>query len=773
MNIRFAYLLLFLTTLVTTNVTAQYIKVDDTYTAQKLVEDVLINNDCASVSNVSVSGGAFANSNQSYGYFNGNGSIFPFKDGIVLSTGRALGAMGPNDSLLDDGAGMDWPGDQDLEAALNISNSINSTVLEFDFIPLANKISFDYMLASEEYHDDAPCKYSDGFAFLLRETSSTGAFQNLAIVPYTNIPVKVTSVHPEIKGSCPAQNEQYFGAFNDREYPTNFNGQTAVMTATADVVPGTQYHIKLVIADEGNYRYDSAIFLGGGSFNATTFLGPDRLFATHNPLCDSEQFTMDATTPNAQSYKWFKNGTDTGERNATYMVDKPGDYTVQIGFGLSTNCFATGKITLEYAAPLTFGTYTSLQCDDNNDGFTTYNLDLASQAATNNDPDLRVAAYFKSQADAVANTNAITNPEAFTNTTINQPVYVRIENQYGCQGIATVLLSTSANTVNNSALAQCDEDGTDDGFTTFDLTQAETEILTGLPLGVSLMYFTTYNDALLYVNNILDPTNYTNTIAGGEIIYARINSGSDCYGIAQIQLSVYYFGDALANTNAILCDNSIVVLNAASGFTTYSWDTTPVQTTQSIVASAIGTYTVTVTSDHGNGIVCTGTQTFTVSPSGPATNANINIADFNRDNNTVTITAEGNGVYEYSIDGLNYQESPVFTNLEVGEYTVYIRDTNGCSPVYKRKIVVLDYPKFFTPNGDNSHDVWRIPYMNQRPGLSVIIYDRYGKVITGFTGNSAGWDGTLNGRRLPATDYWFVINLENNRTVKGHFSLVR
>jgi len=779
MNTRFAYLLLLFATLVTLPVTAQYIQVNDAYTAQQLVEDILINNDCASISNVSVSGGAFANNARSYGYFNGNGSTFPFKDGIILSTGRALGAIGPNESLLDDGGGIDWGGDQDLDTALDIRNSVNATVLEFDFIPLANKISFEYMLASEEYHDTAPCKYSDGFAFLLKETGSSGTYENLAIVPGTNIPVKVTSVHPLIPGGCEAQNEAYFGAFNGREYPTNFNGQTKVMTAVANVTPGTQYHIKLVIADEGNYRYDSAIFLGGGSFNATTFLGADRLLATENPLCDGEVFKIDATTPNATGYQWYKDGTIiNGATSATYTVDPSttaipgGTYTVDIKF--TSTCIALGKIILEYADPVTFGTYTILQCDDNNDGLTTYYLDAAAQLATGYNRDLRVVAYYTSQTNADNNTNPITNADAFKNTVVNQPIYILIQNQYGCQGIATVILSTSSNTVNNASLAKCDEDGTDDGFTIFDLTDAEAEILAGLPSGLTLSYYNSYANALTYTNAVSNPISYVNSTSGGNIVYARINSGSDCYGIAQVRLTVYSFGNTLTPEDVILCDNSIVTLNAGSGFSSYSWNTTPVQTTQSIVVSTAGTYTVTVSQDHGDGLICTGTKSFNVAPSGPVTSAVIDIKDFKGDdNNSISITAEGNGIYEYSIDGLNYQDSPVFENLSVGEYKVYISDTNGCSPIYQRKIVILDYHKFFTPNADGNHDLWRIPYMNQRPGLSVIIYDRYGKIVTGFTGNSAGWDGTVNGRRLPATDYWFVINLENGRTVKGHFSLVR
>ena len=148
-------------------VLAQYIQVDDSYTAQNLVQNVLINSPCAGVSNFSVSGGNFGTGENSYGYFSAGSSSFPFANGIVLSTGKATSAMGPNASILSEDA-PGWTGDSDLENALSISSTSDATVLEFDFTPLTSQVSFDYIFASEEYHGTAPCTYSDCCAFLLK-----------------------------------------------------------------------------------------------------------------------------------------------------------------------------------------------------------------------------------------------------------------------------------------------------------------------------------------------------------------------------------------------------------------------------------------------------------------------------------------------------------------------------------------------------------------------------------------------------------------------------
>ena len=267
-------------------ISAQYITTDESRTAQQLIENVLINSGCASITNVSVSGGNFPSGAKSFGYFNANGSSFPFTEGIILSTGRISNAPGPNDFISDDGSDSSWVGDADLNQALNLNNSFNATILEFDFVPIGTQISFDYIFSSEQYLSNPTpnqCNYTDGFAFLLRKSTST-TYENLAVIPNTTIPVKVNTVRGP--GTiCDAENANYFDAFNGNEHPTNFNGQTKVLTAKSAVTPGETYHIKLVIADEGNYRYDSAIFLKGSSFNLGVNLGDHRTFANQNPVC--------------------------------------------------------------------------------------------------------------------------------------------------------------------------------------------------------------------------------------------------------------------------------------------------------------------------------------------------------------------------------------------------------------------------------------------------------------------------------------------------------
>lgn len=740
---------------------AQYIQVNDSYTAQQLV-NALVDNSCAQVSNIALTGSP---DQKSHGYFTNPSPAFPLMNGIVLSTGYATSAKGPNNSLLSEGSSA-WAGDLDLEAALGVGGTINATILEFDFIPFTDRISFDYIFASEQYltsiTSQNQCNYTDGFAFLIKEAGSTTPYKNLAVVPGTDTPVKVNTVRGT--GVCPAANEEYFGGFNPTDYPVNFNGQTAVLQATTDVIPGTAYHIKLVVADQGNNLYDSAIFLGGGSFKNITNLGPDRIFDNQNPLCAGDTVTLDATTTNATGYTWFRNGIQQPENTATYSTDTEGNYSVIVNFG--NNCTSTGEIKIEVSSPPQPANHTLLQCDEGSNGLTSFNLELANSMLTNGNQALTIEFYL-SLNDASNRTNRIANSSNFQNTSTGQTIYVRITNPYGCHSISTLTLQTTANGLTPPApIALCDDDGTDDGFTAFDLTIRNAEILQDLPAGLQLRYFTSAYDALLYQNPITDDQNFVNTAIYNQVIFARVYNASECYGIVPLELIVYSFRGSLDNEKVILCNGSDVTLDAGNSFSSYEWNTTPAQNTSSITVDQPGTYTVNITSANG----CEGSKTFIVSLSGKAEGADISVNNFRGKNNSAMITPVGPGDYEFSIDGKKYQESGYFTNLSPNRYTVYIRDKNNCG-IYPKEFYVLDYPRYFTPNGDGIDDTWKIPYLSFVTEAEVIIYDRYGKVITGFKG-SGSWDGTLKGQMLPSTDYWFTIKI-NSEIIKGHFAMIR
>jgi gliding motility-associated-like protein len=205
----------------------------------------------------------------------------------------------------------------------------------------------------------------------------------------------------------------------------------------------------------------------------------------------------------------------------------------------------------------------------------------------------------------------------------------------------------------------------------------------------------------------------------------------------------------------------------------------PGVTSNQYTASAPGNYSVLVTN------IATGC----VSPQATSSvSTAVTVEDFSTyvtntfvDNNTLTVLVSGGtGPYLFSIDGLPFQVSNVFTQLTPGIHIVKITDVNNCTDVSKA-VMVLGYPNYFTPNGDGINDYWNIYYFDAQPNAKIYIYDRHGKLLKQLSPLSKGWDGTYNGNLMPSTDYWFLVEFkdfdENGvlvwQTFKAHFSMRR
>jgi gliding motility-associated-like protein len=697
---------------------------------------------------------------------------------VVLSTGRLQNVEGPNTTLSDDDA-PNWNGDNDLETILNETDTHNATVLEFEFSTIADQINFRYIFASEEYQENNPntCIYSDSFAFLIRHINEQ-EYTNIAVVPNTQPPeaVKVTTVHPDIPNGCPAQNEQYFGSWNGANAPINFNGQTAVLTAVANVIPNETYHVKLVIADEQNYRYDSAVFLEGGSFTLGKDLGNSRLLSTNNPLCPNETLTLDATMSGNNTYQWFRdNILIIGETNATYPVNTPGTYSVEIT--LQNNCIATGEITIEYSQPININPITLIECDEDMDGLTTYNLFIAEQEIVNTYPDYYIANFFNSQNDAVQNGNPIANGTSYQNSIPQEVVFARVENQYGCFDVVETTLDISNNTLNIQPFNVCDE-GENDGFSIFDLNDLRMQVQPNVPPTASIFFFETEEDAFNETNAI--DGNYINNSPYIQTIYVKVLDNNQCYAITTVELNVIFTPELFPDESIIYCLNSYPdlitleagILNDSPSNYIYQWfldNSLLSETTASINVNEVGTYTVTATYSSG----CSQSRNITVNRSNLATITNVSVQELTP-NNSITVSVSGEGNYHYSLDHGLFQDTNTFNNVNAGFHTVYVRDKNGCGTV-EQLVSVLGFPKFFTPNGDSYQDTWQPLGANTQfnSNLVVNIYDRFGKLLKEIRSSGDGWNGTFNGDVLPTDDYWYVVLFPDGKEYRGHFALKR
>ena len=143
---------------------------------------------------------------------------------------------------------------------------------------------------------------------------------------------------------------------------------------------------------------------------------------------------------------------------------------------------------------------------------------------------------------------------------------------------------------------------------------------------------------------------------------------------------------------------------------------------------------------------------------------------------SVSVTG-GSGSYEYQLDGGDWQLSSVFEYV-IGcqEHTFKVRDViDVCNTQPEATLTILEFPKFFTPNGDGYNDTWNIKCLRDDASASVTIFDRLGKLLFQFSPNRSAWNGTFNGSMLPGTDYWFVVTYLKSDGVqtqfRSHFSL--
>jgi len=196
------------------------------------------------------------------------------------------------------------------------------------------------------------------------------------------------------------------------------------------------------------------------------------------------------------------------------------------------------------------------------------------------------------------------------------------------------------------------------------------------------------------------------------------------------------------------------------------------QTRNNYRATQPGAYSVNVTNSTTG---CSAIANATIGVHLPPGIVTASVSNYFSEIQTVTVNVTPIGNYEYKLDNSTYQESNVFTDLSMGVHEIVVRDKFFCG-VKKIVVQIINYPTYFTPNGDSIHDTWNINELKNQDNSYIDIFDRYGKLIKQIKPSGLGWDGNYNGNPLPATDYWFTVyyNEQNtNQRFSSHFSLLR
>ncbi|SHM31884.1 choice-of-anchor L domain-containing protein [Chryseobacterium polytrichastri] len=723
--------------------------VPSTYSAEQLVKDVLINggSTCSipNVSNVTVTPNQpTTNNDRFWGYFHKGTTNFPFKDGIVLTTGyaRQAGNVAATPSIPVTGAGINDP---DLVAAVPITNPADNyndnVMLEFDFVPNSNQVKFNYLFASEEYTGSFPCQYSDAFALLIKPVSG-GPYVNVAVLPGAAGPVSMTNIHPVVTGSlgCPAINEQYFSGYNPApKVVTNYNGRTVPLTAIADVTPGVAYHFKMVLSDYRDMYYDSAVFIEGGSFDIGIKLvdGSGVLLPSELKVCDNIPQTLVAQVSGitGATYQWYKDGVAIpGATSATYIATSPGVYTIKVMVpGNTCPAEATVKI-IGGTTPVAQNAILKLCTTPT---VSTFNLNTAKPLISTTTG--AVFSFYPTQAGAQAQDNTFipTASLASYNGTDGQVLYVLVSNGAFCSKVVTLTLQKEATPI--AALIA----------SKLKICKGESVTLTA-------------SGGVTYEWNVLSGTAALQTVTPNQTttytVYAIGAQG--CKSLQPATVTVEVVPAITSNLKGgMICVGDKIILDAGSGPNyTYTWSTGA--TTQTIQVGTPGAYSVTI-----NNGVCTKIYTTQVIQAIIPEIINVNY----NENGTMMITASNpsNGPLEYSTDnGLTWQNSNTFTNIPrnvVVQIRVRVKNTS-CVGFLEYFTFVMQ--NVITPNGDNINDKIDFSGLMTYKDFKASVFDRYGREVYKAEKIRPYWDGFFQGKRLPTASYWYQLNFDDPASKK-------
>ncbi len=462
---------------------------------------------------------------------------------------------------------------------------------------------------------------------------------------------------------------------------------------------------------------------------------------------------------------------------------------VRVDSNIDNACFGLGpyvRLTVErlpVAHPVN-GTNIIKHCDDDQDGIYGFNTAAIEPAILNGQTNVSVT-YTDNLGNVLP--SPLPNPFFVTN---QMTVNVRVTNNatQAANGPCFDDMSfqfvvddlPEAFPVAPASLTVCDGDGTDtndhDGSYPFDTSTIQSQVLNG-QTNVNITY-TLQNGTVLnqLPNPFASPTQNV-TVTVSNPLNTTCTATTVLNFVVNPLPDIELYGDAVICTNLpgnLIIINAGIADNTPPAYYTYQWAldgvVLPAATSYNLnVNNMPGVYTVVVTSPQG----CTKTRTITVVESHPATIEHINVTDLT-DHNTIEVIVSGIGNYVYSLDNGPYQQSNVFTDVIMGFHTVRVQDLNECG-IVQQNIAVLGIPHYFTPNGDGFNDYWNIQGVvtAQHKKSTIQVFDRYGKLMKEFSPNSPGWDGTYNGYQVISDDYWYVIQLQDGRNVKGHFALKR
>ncbi|MCF7560967.1 T9SS type B sorting domain-containing protein [Sabulilitoribacter multivorans] len=507
----------------------------------------------------------------------------------------------------------------------------------------------------------------------------------------------------------------------------------------------------------------------------------NRIITENKCVEETFEFYTDSYMP-IDSILWeFGDGSTSTELTPTHIYNVSGGYVVNATITYNNRDYLIQKKIEVYAKPLINSNETLTQCDTDYDGVSLFNLYNIEDKVINLNRDFEYF-FYNSNNNALNDINPIESPENYINKSNPEELFVRIVTPEGCYTISNFFIeNTNSDLLNSADIYVCENSDNIDnnGIARFDLSLKESEIRTqfNIPASSKVNFYSTFSDAQTKVN---PPFLFVNTTS--TTLWFRIEtSNNDCAGIGSFNAIV---NSAIVldieDSYTICYSNEDSSINLDGNQTNDAWEWKDsngniISTNQKISISTPGNYSLTAYKTENN-LLCSRTEYFDVRLPNPMA-----FYEVKTENNQIFASINGFGVYEFSIDGINYfgnGKEYTFSNVKAGIYTLHVKDVNDCEQPISQQVAFIGYPRYFTPNNDGINDYWKIEGISNDLYISgdIYIYDRYGRSLyfMDLTTNLHGWDGTFNGKKLASNDYWFKATLtdnENNTFTKtGHFS---
>lgn len=452
---------------------------------------------------------------------------------------------------------------------------------------------------------------------------------------------------------------------------------------------------------------------------------------------------------------------------------------IRVDSAVNNDCLGLGQhITLNVERIPIVQPQQYKHCDDNQDG--NYGFDTTNLQSTLLNGLTNVSVTYFDQSN-----NPLPSPLPNPFVTATQTIKAVVTNTTptACNYQTTIAFVVDdlpeAFPINTALTTACDDElipVNQDGKYAFDTSSFHSTIL-GSQTGMLVNYYDQSN------NPLPSPLPNPFSTATQNVRVEVINPvNTNCKAIYTIPFVVNPVPKIDLNGNEIVCNQQTLTKRLEAGILdgtpttdyTYVWkrnsDPLVLGTNATLDIDQEGTYTVEVTNMYN----CSRTRTINVVASDLATITNVYVSDLSN-NNTIVVSVTGAGDYAYSLDNITFQTSNTFENVTAGVYYVYVKDLNGCGTTPPYEVSVLGIPSYFTPNGDGFNDYWNIKGISAtiNDNTQIFIFDRLGKLIKQISPTSQGWDGTYLGQNVTATDYWYSIQLQDGKIIKGHFALKR